>query len=224
MAHDRQHVPVQGDPGRIEARPATRPVPATVLTTMVIVCRGVMPTALNAPRSCTRSLVCRTTVLSTPSPATSAMTSVSVPARPSMARSTAPPRSLGADQIEGCGLSRAGLRATGRQIYRHLRDVRLFAVTGVRRSRRAVPSRAGSAGVILRGWKLITPPGRHRSPGQCEHCRSRSRSRTRPVRKHGRDPGNRVALPGAAGLVQASGMRGLGDGPARGWWSQRRGG
>jgi hypothetical protein len=88
MAHDRQHAPLQGDPAGIEARP----VPATVLTTMVIVCRGVMPTALNTPRSCTRSLVCRTTVLSTPSPATSAMTSVSVPTRPSMAGSTAPPR------------------------------------------------------------------------------------------------------------------------------------
>ena len=31
--------------------------------------------------------------------------------------------------------------------------------TGVRQSRRAVPSRTGSAGVILRGWELIIGPG-----------------------------------------------------------------
>jgi crotonobetainyl-CoA:carnitine CoA-transferase CaiB-like acyl-CoA transferase len=54
--------------------------------------------------------------------------------------------------------------------------------TGVRQSRRAVPSRTGSAGVILRGWELITRPGCHQRPGQCEYCRSRSRSWTRPAR------------------------------------------
>ena len=53
---------------------------------MAIVCRGVMPTALNTPRSCTRSLVCSTTVLSTPSPATATSSSVSVAIRPMMAK------------------------------------------------------------------------------------------------------------------------------------------
>jgi len=57
-----------------------------------------------------------------------------------------------------------------------------MAATGVRQSRRAVPSRTGSAGVILRGWELITRPGCHQRPGQCGHCRSRSRSWTRPAR------------------------------------------
>lgn len=56
-----------------------------------------------------------------------------------------------------------------------------LAATSVRQSHRTVPSPAGAAGVILRGWKLITRPGRHRRPGQCEHCRSRSRSRTWPA-------------------------------------------
>ncbi len=55
-----------------------------------------------------------------------------------------------------------------------------MAATGVRQSRRAVPSRAASAGVILRAWELITRPGCHQRPGQCEHCRSRSRSWTSP--------------------------------------------
>jgi hypothetical protein len=53
---------------------------------------------------------------------------------------------------------------------------------GVHQSRRAVPSRAGSAGVILRGWELITRPGCHQGPGQRKHCRWRSRSWTRPAR------------------------------------------
>jgi RNA polymerase sigma factor (sigma-70 family) len=57
-----------------------------------------------------------------------------------------------------------------------------MASTGVRQSRRAVPSRTGSAGVILRGWELITRPGCHQRPGQCEHCRSLSRSWTRLAR------------------------------------------
>ena len=47
---------------------------------------------------------------------------------------------------------------------------------------RRVPSRVGSAGVILRGWELITRAGCHRRPGQREHCRSRSRLWARPAR------------------------------------------
>ena len=57
-----------------------------------------------------------------------------------------------------------------------------MAAAGVRQSRRAVPSRTGSAGVILRGWELITRPGCYQRPGQCGHCRPRSRSWTRPAR------------------------------------------
>ncbi len=117
----------------------------------------------------------------------------------------------------------------------------------------SAPSRAGSAGVILRGWELIIRPGCHRRPGQCEHCRPRSRSWTRPVRDGAAsqipadcnpevyDEGfwsgvgawaGQLGLTGPAGLVQASrGAWGLGDGLARGWrwrcggwWSKRRGG
>ena len=62
--------------------PAISPVPATQHTTMAMVCRGVIPSALNTPRSCTRSLVLSSTVLSTPSPATTASISVRVPMRP----------------------------------------------------------------------------------------------------------------------------------------------
>ena len=57
-------------------------MPATEHTTMAVTCRGVMPTALNTPRSCTRCLVCSTTVLSTPSPATAASSSVRAAIRP----------------------------------------------------------------------------------------------------------------------------------------------
>ena len=60
---------------------ATTPIPATQHTAITIVCLGVMPTALNTPRSCTRSLVCSTIVFSTPSPATIASSKVSVPIR-----------------------------------------------------------------------------------------------------------------------------------------------
>ncbi len=68
--------------------PATSPVPATQQTTMAMVCRGVIPTALNTPRSCTRSRVLRTTVFSTPSPATRARSTVRVPIRPSIRLTT----------------------------------------------------------------------------------------------------------------------------------------
>ena len=55
---------------------------------MAMTCRGVIPTALNTPRSCTRSRVCSTTVFSTPSPATTASISVSMPIRPSIRLTT----------------------------------------------------------------------------------------------------------------------------------------
>ena len=55
---------------------------------MAVTCRGVMPTALNTPRSCTRSLVCSTTVLSTPSPATAASSSVRAAIRPMTAENS----------------------------------------------------------------------------------------------------------------------------------------
>ena len=87
-----------------------------------------------------------------------------------------------------CGPSRAGPRPVPRPVSRQLGTIPIgiyvtsaMATTGVRQSRRAVPSRAGSAGVILRGWELITPPGCDQRPGQCEHCWSRSRSWTRPA-------------------------------------------
>ena len=44
----------------------------TQQTTMVMACRGVIPTALNTPRSCTRSRVAISAALSTPSPASTA--------------------------------------------------------------------------------------------------------------------------------------------------------
>lgn len=43
-------------------------------------------------------------------------------------------------------------------------------------------------------------------------------------RKYDTDLGNRLALPDPPGIVQASEVPGLGDGLARGWSSQRRGG
>jgi len=64
--------------------PAIRPVPATQHTTMAMVCRGVIPIALNTPRSWTRSRVLSTMALSTPSPATAASSRVRVPIRPSI--------------------------------------------------------------------------------------------------------------------------------------------
>ena len=75
---------------------------------------------------------------------------------------------------------RRGLRPVRRPVSRQLgtRPIAIYvtsamAATGVGQSRRAAPSRAGSAGVILRGWELITRPGCHQGPGQCERCRSR---------------------------------------------------
>jgi hypothetical protein len=46
------------------------PVTTTEAMTIEMVCRGVMPSALCTPRSCTRSRVSSTTMLSTPSAAT----------------------------------------------------------------------------------------------------------------------------------------------------------
>lgn len=129
----------------------------------------------------------------------------------------------------------------------------LMAATRVRQSRRVVPSRAGSAGVILRGWELIPRPGCHRRPGQCGRCRWQSRSLTRTARgRRGQpDPGRlqpggvrrRVLVPrGRLGrpvrpypdplaLCRHPGCSGPGDGLARGWlwrcrgsWSKRGGG
>jgi hypothetical protein len=54
------------DPAGTAITPASRPVPVTHHTTMPMVCLGVIPTALNTPRSSTRSLVCRTMMFSTP--------------------------------------------------------------------------------------------------------------------------------------------------------------
>jgi len=52
---------------------AARAGTVTQQTTMAIVCPGVIPTALNTPRSWTRSRVPSSTVFSTPSPATTAI-------------------------------------------------------------------------------------------------------------------------------------------------------
>ena len=49
--------------------PATRPVMPTEQTTMLRVCRGVMPRALKMPMSWAFSRICRATVFSTPRPA-----------------------------------------------------------------------------------------------------------------------------------------------------------
>ena len=49
--------------------------------TMVTTCPGRMPSALKTPRSCTRSLVVISTVLSTPSPAAIATISARKPIR-----------------------------------------------------------------------------------------------------------------------------------------------
>ena len=76
-------------PAGIAMTPAASPVPATQHTTMAIVCRGVMPSALNTPRSWTRSRVLVATVLSTPRAATIASSRVRVPISPSI-RVTAP--------------------------------------------------------------------------------------------------------------------------------------
>ena len=49
----------------------------TQQVTMVIACRGVIPTALNTPRSCTRSRAAISAALSTPNPASTATSTVS---------------------------------------------------------------------------------------------------------------------------------------------------
>ena len=61
---------------------ATTAGPAIQHTTMVSTWPGRMPSALNTPRSCTRSLVVISTVLSTPSPAATATMSASTLTRP----------------------------------------------------------------------------------------------------------------------------------------------
>ena len=77
------------------------------------------------------------------------------------------------------------------------------------------PSPAGSPGVILRGWTLIIRPGCHRSPGQCEHCGSRSSSWTGPARS------DRYRTPPP--LCRHPRCPGPGDGLARGWLWRCRG-
>jgi hypothetical protein len=47
--------------------------------TIVMVCGGVIPTALNTPRSCTRSPVAISAALSTPSPASPIVTAAAPP-------------------------------------------------------------------------------------------------------------------------------------------------
>jgi hypothetical protein len=61
---------------------ATAAGPAIQHTTMVSTWAGRMPSALNTPRSYTRSLVVISTVLSTPSPAATATMSASRLTRP----------------------------------------------------------------------------------------------------------------------------------------------
>ena len=75
---------------------------------------GVMPRALNTPRSCTRSLVPSSTVLSTPSPATTAIISVSMAIKevataknlpsPAVNTETSPPRAWPRDLAYASGL------------------------------------------------------------------------------------------------------------------------
>ena len=62
--------------------PATTAGPTTQQITMTSTWPGRMPSALKIPRSCTRSLVVISTVLSTPSPAATATISDSRPIRP----------------------------------------------------------------------------------------------------------------------------------------------
>jgi hypothetical protein len=90
--------------------------------------------------------------------------------------------------------------------------------------RRTVPSPVASARVILRGWKLIIRLGRHRRQGGCKHCRPRSCLRARPAGGSTTRTSATACLTGSAGIVQAAEVPGLGDGLARGWSSQRRGG
>ena len=61
---------------------ATTAGPAIQHTTMVSTWPGRIPSALNTPRSCTRSRVVISTVLSTPSPAATATMIASRPTRP----------------------------------------------------------------------------------------------------------------------------------------------
>ena len=181
VRHHRQHVVVQGDPGR-DRRSARRPgrCRPTEQTTMAIVCRGVMPTALNTPRSCTRSLVCSTTVLSTPSPATAASSSVSVAIRPmtAAARCGCRCRRDGVVRAERCGqrVSRRRRRAVpGRRATSYWAAVSCGSRTA-RVARLADDLRGAAVGLEdLAGdpHRDVPAPGRDR--GSCPRPRSRCR-------------------------------------------------
>ena len=71
--------------------PGGQPDQATEQTIIASVCRGVMPTALNTPMSCARSLTCSATVFSTPRPATTVIRIVSIATSVRMACSSRPP-------------------------------------------------------------------------------------------------------------------------------------
>src|SRR5579863_6158358 len=64
------------------------------------------------------------------------------------------------------GMVRRGQRQPGAVIKSAGRAPRI-ALASIPASPVAGPSRARSAGVILRGWELITRPGCHRRPAGC---------------------------------------------------------
>ena len=90
------------------------------------------------------------------------------PPRAASGQCPAPVRSCGPDDVLSV---RAGLARRLAAIY----VTSALAATGMRRSRRAVPSRAASARVILRVWKRDTDPGNRLSlpapPALCRHPR-----------------------------------------------------
>jgi hypothetical protein len=76
--------------------------------------------------------------------------------------------------------------------------------------RRTVASPAGSAGVILRGWKPITRPGRHRRPGSASTA-GRAHAHGQGPRAEARyGPRQPPGLTGSPGIVQASEVPGDG--------------
>jgi len=88
--------PKAGRPGHVEPSEITESAPTAGLqqTTIVSVCRGVMPSALNTPMSWARSRTCSATVFSTPRPATAMISRVSMATRVVIATSArSPPRS-----------------------------------------------------------------------------------------------------------------------------------
>ena len=131
--------------------------------------------------------------------------------------------------------------AAGHQTYRHLRDVR-YGQNRCRPIAPGVPSRVGSAGVILRGWELITRAGWPPEAGAVraavtlmDQARARkgrpARSRpiaTRRCTTKGSGPVWTPGLPSSAlpdppALCRHPGCPGPGDGLARGWLWRCRG-